>query len=104
MNTALILSGGTGTRLGADIPKQYLMAGGKPLIAYCIETLSMHDMIDTIWIVADAAWQERLINGCIKPIEIKNSEDFPSREQTGSYPFFMDLRIFVSLLPMMTSY
>ncbi|MBO5146452.1 MAG: 2-C-methyl-D-erythritol 4-phosphate cytidylyltransferase [Lachnospiraceae bacterium] len=61
MNTALILSGGTGTRLGADIPKQYLMAGGKPLIAYCIETLSMHDMIDTIWIVADAAWQERLI-------------------------------------------
>lgn len=29
MITALILSGGTGTRLGADIPKQYIVVNGR---------------------------------------------------------------------------
>lgn len=58
MNVALILSGGTGARLGTDIPKQYLEVGGKPIITYCIETLSGHEMIDAIHIVADASWQE----------------------------------------------
>lgn len=58
MNIALILSGGTGTRLGTDIPKQYLMVGEKPIISYCIEYLSAHQQIDAIQIVADLSWQE----------------------------------------------
>ena len=36
MNIALILSGGRGLRLGADIPKQYIEAGGRTIISYCI--------------------------------------------------------------------
>lgn len=60
MNTALILSGGTGVRLGADIPKQYLEVGGRAIISYCIETLSCHSGIDAIWIVAEPAWQETI--------------------------------------------
>lgn len=62
MNIALILSGGTGLRLGADIPKQYIEVGGRPIISYCIETLSCHDKIDGIQIVADPAWQESIKN------------------------------------------
>lgn len=58
MNVALILSGGTGTRLGTEIPKQYIEVGGKPIIAYSIERLSAHAGIDAIWIVAAAEWQE----------------------------------------------
>lgn len=58
MNVALILSGGVGTRLGGEIPKQYRMAGGRPVIAYCLETLGKHEEIDAIQIVADPAWQE----------------------------------------------
>lgn len=34
MNVALILSGGTGTRLGLDIPKQYIEICGKPIIFF----------------------------------------------------------------------
>ncbi len=56
MNIALILSGGTGTRLGADIPKQYIKVGGKPIIEYCLETFAAHHMINGIRIVADKAW------------------------------------------------
>lgn len=58
MNIALILSGGTGTRLGSDIPKQYIEVMGKPIISYCIECISKHDAIDAIQIVADETWQE----------------------------------------------
>lgn len=58
MNVALILSGGTGTRLGTEIPKQYIEVGGKSIIAYSIERLSAHAGIDAIWIVAAPEWQE----------------------------------------------
>lgn len=60
MTIALLLSGGTGSRLGEDIPKQYLEVCGKPMISYCIRALSEHPDIDGIQIVAAEEWQERL--------------------------------------------
>ena len=60
MNIALILSGGTGVRLGAGVPKQYISVQGKPIISYCIEKISAHAQIDAITIVADQKWQKDL--------------------------------------------
>ncbi|MCI8586081.1 MAG: 2-C-methyl-D-erythritol 4-phosphate cytidylyltransferase [Lachnospiraceae bacterium] len=60
MNIALILSGGMGARLGTDVPKQYLKVAGRPIITYCIETLSLHEEIDGLQIVADDFWQKRI--------------------------------------------
>lgn len=60
MNIALILSGGTGARLGAKIPKQYIKIEGKPIISYCIETLSKHPQIDAMQIVADKSWYKEI--------------------------------------------
>lgn len=57
MNIALILAGGRGSRLGGEIPKQYLEVEGKPVIAYCLETFMQHEQIDKIQIVADSAWR-----------------------------------------------
>ncbi len=62
---ALILSGGTGTRLGMDIPKQYIEVFDRPVISYCIEQLSCHKMIDRIQIVAALQWQGT-IQECLK--------------------------------------
>lgn len=61
MNIALILSGGTGTRLGADIPKQYIEIGGRPVISYCMEQLAGHEEIDAIQIVADRQWHGMIL-------------------------------------------
>lgn len=58
MVVALILSGGTGSRVGADVPKQYIPVNGRPLIMYSLETLTSHPCIDAIQIVADISWQE----------------------------------------------
>ena len=52
MNAALILSGGSGTRMGTGIPKQYLNAGSKPVISYCMETFEASPFIDAVVVVA----------------------------------------------------
>lgn len=61
MVIALVLSGGTGIRFGSDIPKQYIKVSGKPVINYCIETLSQNDAIDGIMVTAMPEWQEQII-------------------------------------------
>ena len=58
MNIAIILAGGTGTRLGADCPKQYLEVNNRPIIAYSMDALNKHAMIDAVWIVADEMWRD----------------------------------------------
>lgn len=58
MNIALILAGGTGTRLGADIPKQYIEVYGRPVISYCLELFENMSEIDCIWVVAEERWHE----------------------------------------------
>lgn len=60
MNVALILSGGTGTRLGSDVPKQYIEVCGSPIISYSVRCLSEHNGIDAIQIVADPLWYEQI--------------------------------------------
>lgn len=61
MNIALVLSGGSGVRVGSSIPKQYLEVAGKPMIIYCLETLSTHKAVDVIWIVAEKEWQDKIL-------------------------------------------
>ncbi len=66
MNIALVLSGGTGTRIGSDIPKQYIRVKGRMLIAFCLDMFSHHDRIDGIWIVAAHGWQSEIKEECAR--------------------------------------
>ncbi len=43
---ALVPAAGSGRRFGAEIPKQYLRAAGKPLIEHALEALLSHEGID----------------------------------------------------------
>lgn len=58
MNVAIILAGGTGTRLGGDLPKQYIEVEGKPIIAYSLQVLENSEHIDEIRVVAEDKWQD----------------------------------------------
>ncbi|MCR5653702.1 MAG: 2-C-methyl-D-erythritol 4-phosphate cytidylyltransferase [Ruminococcus sp.] len=58
MNTAIILAGGVGSRMGVDRPKQYLVVKDKPIIVYCLEIFENHKSIDNIVIVVSDEWKD----------------------------------------------
>lgn len=51
MNYAIILAGGIGSRVGANVPKQFVEILGKPVLAYTIEAYQSHPDIDGIEVV-----------------------------------------------------
>lgn len=56
MNIAIILAGGTGTRVGAGVPKQFIKVRGKPILAYTLEIFQENENIDAIEIVCHKDW------------------------------------------------
>ncbi len=50
-NVAVILAGGTGTRVGLSIPKQLIKIAGKTIIEHTIATFQASDLIDEIVIL-----------------------------------------------------
>ena len=58
MNTALIIAGGVGARMGQDIPKQFINVYDKPVIVYTMEAFQNHPNIDEIEIVCLEGWHE----------------------------------------------
>ncbi len=64
MNTALLLSGGKGSRIGSEVPKQYLLVGGKMIIIRSLETLCAHPDIDAVQIVAEEEWKDKVSAAC----------------------------------------
>ena len=52
-NIAIILLGGTGTRFGDDLPKQFYKVNNKPLIYYTITSFERSPLIDEIVLVAN---------------------------------------------------
>jgi 2-C-methyl-D-erythritol 4-phosphate cytidylyltransferase/2-C-methyl-D-erythritol 2,4-cyclodiphosphate synthase len=50
-NIALIVSAGSGSRAGSDIPKQFREIGGKALLAYSVDAFAAHPAIDGMVLV-----------------------------------------------------
>jgi len=60
MNAAIIIAGGVGSRMGLDIPKQFVHIYGKPVIIYTLEGFQRHPEIDAIEVVCLAGWEDTL--------------------------------------------
>lgn len=56
MNIAVILAGGKGTRIGSNIPKQFIKIMGKPILAYTLEIFQFNKNIDAIEVVCHSDW------------------------------------------------
>ena len=58
MNVALIIAGGSGHRMGQDIPKQFINVYDKPVLIYTLEGFQKHPMIDAIELVCIDGWHD----------------------------------------------
>ena len=56
MNIAIILAGGTGSRMGADKPKQFIEVDGRTVIERCIDAFEAAPGIDEIAVVMHPQW------------------------------------------------
>ena len=59
-NIALIIAGGSGSRMGQDIPKQFINVYDKPIIIYTLESFQKHPQIDAIEVVCIDGWHDML--------------------------------------------
>ena len=57
MNIAIIIAGGSGHRMGQDIPKQFINVYDKPVLIYTLEGFQNHPMIDKIVVVCIEGWE-----------------------------------------------
>ena len=56
----ILLAGGVGKRMGADIPKQFMEVNGKPIIVYAIENFQRNPQIEKIVVVCVNEWIDHL--------------------------------------------
>ena len=59
-NIALILGGGSGTRMHQEVPKQFLTIDDCPIIIYTLEAFQKHPEIDSIAVVCLEGWENVL--------------------------------------------
>ena len=59
-NIAIIIAGGSGSRMGQNIPKQFINVYDKPVLIYTLEGFQRHPMIDAIEVVCIEGWEKVL--------------------------------------------
>lgn len=57
MNIALLTAGGTGNRMGQDIPKQFMCIDNQPVIVYTLQAFQFCEAIDAIAVVCLKGWE-----------------------------------------------
>ena len=58
MNIAVIITGGVGSRMGQDLPKQFINVYDKPVLIYTLESFQKHPQVDAIELVCIDGWHE----------------------------------------------
>lgn len=58
---ALLPTAGTGSRLGGELPKQFQLMAGKPMLVYALQAFLNSPQVETIWIGVSPAFSDNSI-------------------------------------------
>lgn len=58
MNIAIVIAGGVGSRMGQDLPKQFINVYDKPVLLYTLESFQRHPQVDAIELVCIDGWHD----------------------------------------------
>ena len=82
MTVAIIIAGGSGSRMGQDIPKQFINVYDKPVLIYTLESFQRHPQIDAIEVVCIDGWHD-VLKAYAKQFEITKLKWIVSGGKTG---------------------
>lgn len=82
MNIAVIIAGGSGHRMGQDIPKQFINVYDKPVLIYTLEGFQKHPQIDAIEVVCIDGWHD-VLRAYAKQFNITKLQWIVSGGETG---------------------
>lgn len=81
-NVAIVIAGGVGSRMGQDLPKQFINVYDKPILIYTLEGFQKHPQIDAIELVCIDGWHE-IVWAYAKQFNITKLKWIVSGGQTG---------------------
>lgn len=87
MNIAIILSGGIGSRMGLDTPKQYVLVKREPIINYCLRTFLANKNIHAIVIVVADKWK-KFVKENVKKLRSTKPIYYAQPGETRQYSIF----------------
>lgn len=79
---AVIIAGGSGARMGQDIPKQFINVYDKPVLIYTLEGFQKHPLIDAIEVVCLEGWHD-ILRAYAKQFGIDKLQWIVSGGETG---------------------
>lgn len=65
MNVALVFAGGSGVRMGSQVPKQFLELDGRPVLVRTLELFQEHVEVDAIFLVVNADYRTEAEQLCV---------------------------------------
>lgn len=65
-NIAVILAGGSGSRMQLELPKQFLKVAGKSVLEHTVECFESHELVDEIVIVGNPAYKHLIKDYILK--------------------------------------
>lgn len=89
---AIILSGGVGSRMGLDIPKQYVVVNGEPIINYCLRVFFANELTDVVVIGVADEWKS-FVDDCLVKIQPNKPVLFAKPGETRQYSIYNALEV-----------
>ena len=91
MNISIVLAGGTGSRMSLDMPKQFAVVKGKPIMAYTLSVFQNSPLVDSIYLVSHKEYFEQS-KSIIEQYNITKVRDIIEGGQTRQESVFNALK------------
>lgn len=92
MNISIILSGGIGSRMGLNQPKQYVEVNGHPIISYCISIFLNNKQTDALVIAVAEEWKD-FIKNLVENLKPQKPVYYAQAGETRQYSIYNSLKV-----------
>jgi 2-C-methyl-D-erythritol 4-phosphate cytidylyltransferase len=89
---AVVPAGGSGTRMGADVPKQFLLLGGVPMLLHSLRVFDRAPSVDTVILVVPRDERRRALTDVIERYGVKKVQKVIAGGETRQQSVYNGLK------------